>query len=259
MSEIVGAGLPRPYLRMIRLSGLRLGYFIFWKSLNFQVSDGELAASSQASIVVALAPQNPTVNLDLTPSFPTTPGQQVIVQTQATGLADITGNTVQHTFTSSGEYQTTLTVVDAYGLKDTKTVTVYVGSTAPTSGDDPIPPGFGDVAPQITDLPVPKKVYSLDPTNFSATATSPLGEPLTYTWNFGDGTEAVVGQSVSHTFVASGQYDATLTVTDDFGFSDTKTVSVYVGSTAPTENDDSSLPDWNGTWDDIFSQFGNMN
>ena len=86
-----------------------------------------------------------------------------------------------------------------------------------------------------------------------------MGEPLTYTWNFGDGTEAVVGQSVSHTFVASGQYDATLTVTDDFGFSDTKTVTVYVGSTAPTENDDSSLPDWNGTWDDIFSQFGNMN
>ncbi len=45
---------------------------------------------------------------------------------------------------------------------------------------------------------------------------------------------------------------------DDFGFSDTKTVTVYVGSTAPTENDDSSLPDWNGRWDDIFSQFGNM-
>lgn len=115
-----------------------------------------------------------------------------------------------------------------------------------------------DVAPQITDLPVPKKVYSLDPTNFTATATSPLGEPLTYTWNFGDGTDTVVGQSVSHTFVASGQYNATLTVTDDFGFSDTKTVPVYVGSTAPTENDDQILPDWNGDFNDIFSQFGNM-
>jgi len=175
------------------------------------------------------------------------------------GTDPVTGNTVQHTFTSSGEYQTTLTVVDAIGLKDTKTVTVYVGSTAPTSGDDPtLPPGFGNVAPQITDLPVPKKVYSLDPTNFSATATSPLGEPLTYTWDFGDGTDAVVGQSVNHIFVASGQYNATLTVTDDFGFSDTKTVTVYVGSTAPTENDDSSLPDWNGDFNDIFKNFGDM-
>ena len=103
-----------------------------------------------------------------------------------------------------------------------------------------------------------KKVYSLDPTNFSATATSPISEPLTYTWNFGDGTDTVVGQSVNHIFANSGEYQATLTVTDDFGFSDTKTVTVYVGSTAPTSGDDSNAPDWNGDFNDIFSQFGNM-
>lgn len=83
-------------------------------------------------------------------------------------------------------------------------------------------------------------------------------EPLTYTWNFGDGTDPVVGKFVTHTFANSGDYQATLTVSDDFGFQDTKIVTVYVGSTAPTAVKDSSLPDWNGDFNDILNQFGNM-
>jgi hypothetical protein len=57
----------------------------------------------------------------------------------------------------------------------------------------------------------------------------------TYTWNFGDGTPVVSGSvtntkyiSVNHTYTAGGPVDATLTVTDGNGLSDTATVHMYV-------------------------------
>ena len=98
--------------------------------INFTVRDGELTASSQASIVVAQAPRTPTVNLDLTPSFPATPGQQVIVQTQAMAIADITNLTatvdgkpvtvdsqgrLYFTATTPGKVVVTATATDADG------------------------------------------------------------------------------------------------------------------------------------------------
>jgi hypothetical protein len=63
--------------------------------------------------------------------------------------------------------------------------------------------------------------------------TSPSG---TYVWNFGDGTpptaSAAVGNSkyisVNHTYAAGGLYDATLTVIDSNGLSDSATVRIYV-------------------------------
>ena len=45
---------------------------------------------------------------------------------------------------------------------------------------------------------------------------------------------------------------------DDFGFSDPKTVSVYVGSTVPTDGSNQTLPD-GSTFSDIFSQFCDFN
>jgi len=137
-------------------------------------------------------------------------------------------------------------IIDAYGLKDTRTETIYVGSTAPTSGDD---------TPHITDLPIPKKVYQLDPTDFTATATSTLDAPLTYTWDFGDGTPVVEGQSVKHTFANSGEYQATLTVVDGFGSKDTKIATIYVGSTAPVVTptvDPNTFPNFDNNPNNVF-------
>jgi type II secretory pathway pseudopilin PulG len=52
--------------------------------------------------------------------------------------------------------------------------------------------------------------------------------PTSYTWSFGDGTDAT-GEVVSHTFWVSGKYIVTLTVLDDQGASgmDTIEISVY--------------------------------
>ncbi len=128
--------------------------------------------------------------------------------------------------------------------------------------NDPVPPvANNDTASTDAGKPVVINVLAndtsnqtIDPTSI-AIATNPTQRTIVVN---GDGTDTVVGQSVNHIFANSGEYQATLTVTDDFGFSDTKTVTVYVGSTAPTSGEDSSLPDWNGDFNDIFSQFGNM-
>jgi len=82
-----------------------------------------------------------------------------------------------------------------------------------------------------TNGPVPLTV------NFDGTgSTDPEGRPLTYSWDlngdgtFGDATTA----TTSYTYTASGVYHPALRVTDDQGASDTTSVTVTAGNTAPT-------------------------
>ncbi|MCP9495345.1 MAG: PQQ-dependent sugar dehydrogenase [Pyrinomonadaceae bacterium MAG19_C2-C3] len=69
--------------------------------------------------------------------------------------------------------------------------------------------------------------------NFNASAsTDPDGDALTFAWDFGDGTSGA-GVIVSHTYTQIGTYNATLTVTDGRGGSNTTTVRIDAGNTAP--------------------------
>lgn len=67
--------------------------------------------------------------------------------------------------------------------------------------------------------------------SFSGSASSdPDGDPLTYSWNFGDGSPAASGVSVNHTYQTAGSFEATLTVNDGRGGSDTDTLTITVGT-----------------------------
>lgn len=50
--------------------------------------------------------------------------------------------------------------------------------------------------------------------SFTGAATDPGNDPLTFSWNFGDGTSAQQGSSVNHTYANAGTYTLVLTVTD---------------------------------------------
>ena len=56
------------------------------------------------------------------------------------------------------------------------------------------------------------------------------GDPLTYQWNFGDGTPPGAGPTASHSFSADGLYQVMLTVSDGKGGNANATVAVTVGA-----------------------------
>ena len=62
---------------------------------------------------------------------------------------------------------------------------------------------------------------------FNGSASDPDGPIVNWTWNFGDGTQGS-GQQVTHTYSAAGVYTVTLTVTDNYGATHTRAMSVTV-------------------------------
>ncbi len=68
---------------------------------------------------------------------------------------------------------------------------------------------------------------------FNASAsTDPDGDPLTFTWNFGDGTTGS-GVGPTHRYAATGTYTASVTANDGRGGTNSFSLRIDVGNTAP--------------------------
>ncbi len=116
-------------------------------------------------------------------------------------------------------------MTDDEGDKATDTVTVTV--TAP----DNAAPVIREAEATPTTGTAPLEVW------FHAVADDPEGEPLTYRWEFGDGTGSMLGDEAEHTYLTKGTYTAKLTVTDQGGKTATKEFPITVtdppGNRAP--------------------------
>ena len=78
---------------------------------------------------------------------------------------------------------------------------------------------FGDnQSPTASFTAMPRRGTAPLLVSFNGGASSdPDGDPLTYSWNFGDGSQAGAGVTVNHTYQSAGTYTAILTVNDGKG------------------------------------------
>jgi len=145
-----------------------------------------------------------------------------------------TGSAPTHTYVAEGTYNVALTVTDDGGLTDTAMTTAAIGAV---TNQPPVANANGPYAGTVG-LPV----------TFDSTGSDdPDGTLVVYDWSFGDGTTGT-GTNPTHTYVAQGTYNVSLTVTDDMGAMDSSTTAATIGmgNQAPIANANGP---YNGTVD----------
>jgi hypothetical protein len=106
-----------------------------------------------------------------------------------------------HVYTQGGTYQVILTVVNSAGLSCTSLQTIIVGNTLSCSANFAI-------------YPDSTQLHTYIGVNLA------YGNgPLTYTWNWGDGTSST-GAYPSHTYAGPGTYTICLFISDSQGCTD---------------------------------------
>lgn len=197
------------------------------RTITLVVTDDDGATSTTTeSVTVEPANVNPVASFTATPNL-----LQVSVDGSASSDPDgsivgyqwdfgddATGSgvTAQHSYATAGTYTITLTVTDNRGGTHSTTREVTVAG----------PP---NVAPQagftvtVTDL-----TASFDGTS----SMDPDGTITDYAWDFGDD-QTGSGATPTHAYGSAGSYSVTLTVTDNGGATNSKTVVVTV--TEPAE------------------------
>ena len=142
------------------------------------------------------------------------------------GISDRTGKLVTWAFPVGGTHDVTLTVTDDDGLKGRLTRGVYVRINTPPVAAFSFVPEQPTVGVEI---------------QFNDESEDPDGEIVSWHWNFGDGSVSDE-QNPTHVYIAKGDYQVTLTVTDDQGLSDTVTQVVSLVN-SPPEADFSWTPE----------------
>lgn len=125
-----------------------------------------------------------------------------------------TGISPSHTYVTTGTFTVTLTVSDgALSSTDQTTAVISAGNRAP-----------------VAEAGGPYNAVAGAPLNFDGSAsTDPDGDPLSYLWNFGDGSPAASGISTTHVYGQAGTYGVVLSVSDNLAASsDSTTANIAV-------------------------------
>jgi PKD repeat protein len=140
------------------------------------------------------------------------------------GTFESSGRIVSRTYATPGARTIKLQVTDQNGAPSAVAEqTLNVGNAVPTNVDFTWTPE-GKTVGAAADLN--------RPVQFNASANDPEGEPLTYSWNFGDGTTGS-GPNPTHTFTSAGAKSVSLTVSDPHTSAPVRTKTVQV-NTPPT-------------------------
>ncbi|GGG42569.1 hypothetical protein GCM10011414_10190 [Croceivirga lutea] len=136
------------------------------------------------------------------------------------GSSVVTIENPTHTYTASGNFTATLTVTDAQGLENSDTVAITVETP-----DNQAPTAVVDATPTTGTTPL-EVVFSSDGSTDDKSIVS-------FAWDFGDGTGNSTEENPTYTYTTSGDFTATLTVTDAEGLQNTASILITVD--APNE------------------------
>jgi PKD repeat protein len=212
---------------------------------------GIQVAAGAVPSVCGVAPANnaPTVTTSRTPTGTVAPGTAVAFTATGAdadsdtltyswdfgdGSAASTQQNPTHTYATAGTYNAKVTVSDGKGGTATSTEVVTVqepGSTnnAPTISSATAAPSTGAAPLAVA---------------FTVAATDADSDPLTYAWDFGDGSAASTQQNPTHTYATAGAYTAKVTVSDGKGGAATRSlpITVSIGSVTTTGEVGADVP-----------------
>jgi len=123
-----------------------------------------------------------------------------------------TNSTISHNFTNPGVYNILLRVTDDNGCSADTTINALISLSTPP----------------VIDFTADKTQYCSVPVTINFTDNSSSYVPInSYSWNFGDGNTSTA-QNPSNTYNSLGVYDVSLTLTDQYGCSNTDTFTNYI-------------------------------
>jgi|GEM_PF-1221976 len=134
------------------------------------------------------------------------------IPSNVTNATNVVVGSVTHVYAAVGSYDVVLTVTDSQGLNASATQSVTVVQEPPVAL----------FAATGFELGI----------QFDASASYDLAGPVTYFWNFGDGTGSLE-PAPAHVYPADGPYLVSLTVSDLAGLSDTTSRLVQVSASPP--------------------------
>ncbi len=135
------------------------------------------------------------------------------------GVTLSTSGVLSGTPTLDGAFNFTLQVKDSANVITTKTYSITIQKKIVTVNH----------APTIVSGPTgtPGSAHVGDTISFSSAGSDPDSDPLTYTWDYGDGTSAT-SANTTHVYAVPGTFTVTLTVSDPGGLNAKKSISVVI-------------------------------